>query len=237
MRLASAHARHVLERVPRSHEDHGQRRRFLERQVARNAADIAAARQRLRGKAEHREAKHAVSRCDVRHPRADGLDDTAHFVAEDARIRRFAGIKSERLEHVAEVHARGFDFDQHLDRVRRRAARTARSAACRDGRARGTQGATAPRDRATARRTDVRGRGVARSGLRHGRRFRARRRCEQIRSRATSASDVGGHRRQIDPTAGEIRVFVEDTRSNPMPGACATVVAASDHGPPVGLRA
>ena len=30
--FASAEVRHVLERMPRSHEDHGQRRRFLERQ-------------------------------------------------------------------------------------------------------------------------------------------------------------------------------------------------------------
>ena len=73
--FALAQARHVLERMPRSHEDHGQRRRFLERQVARNAAHIAAARQRLRRKAEHREAKHAIARRDVLHARADGFDD------------------------------------------------------------------------------------------------------------------------------------------------------------------
>ena len=67
--FALAQARHILERMPRSHEDHRQRRRFLERQVARNAADITAARQRLRGEAEHREAKHAIARRDVLHAR------------------------------------------------------------------------------------------------------------------------------------------------------------------------
>ena len=116
MHLARAHARHVLERVPRGHEDHGQRGRFLERQLARNAAHIAAARQRLRGQAEDGEAKDAIARRDMRHAGADGLDDAADFVAEDARVGRFAGIKRERLEHVAEVHARGFDVDQHFTR-------------------------------------------------------------------------------------------------------------------------
>ena len=118
--LALAQPRHVFQRVPRSHEDHRQRRRFLEREFARNAAHIAAARERLRGEAEDREAKHAVARRDVRHARADRLHDAADFVAEDARVGRFAGIKRERLEHVAEIHARGFHVDQHFARPARR---------------------------------------------------------------------------------------------------------------------
>ena len=114
MRSPLAEPRHVFERVPRSHEDDRQRRRFLEGQARRNAPHVAAARQRLRGEAEYREAKHAIARRDVRHARADCLDDAADFIAENARIRRIAGIKRERLEHVAEIHSRGFDVDQHL---------------------------------------------------------------------------------------------------------------------------
>ena len=112
--LALAQARHVLQRVPRGHEDHRQRRRFLERQVVRNAAHVAAARQRLRREAEDRETEDAIARRDMRDAGTDRLDHAADFVAEDARIGRFAGIERERLEHVAEVHARGFHFDEHF---------------------------------------------------------------------------------------------------------------------------
>ena len=94
----------------------GKRRRFLEGQVGRDAAHVAAARQRLSGEAEYREAEDAIARRDVRYPRADCFDDAADFVAEDSRVRRFAGIKRQRLEHVAEIHARRFHFDQHLTR-------------------------------------------------------------------------------------------------------------------------
>ena len=138
-----------FQRVPRGHEDHGQRGRFLKRQPARNAADIAAARQRLRGEAEDRETEDAIAGRDVLHACADGLDHAADFVAEDARVGRFAGIKRERLEDVAEVHARGFHVDQHFARAAEPAGRKARSAACRGDRARGIRGAAAPRDRAT----------------------------------------------------------------------------------------
>ena len=48
---------------------------------------------------------------------ADGLDHARHFVAEDPRVRRFRRIERERLEHVAEIHARGFHFDHHLARA------------------------------------------------------------------------------------------------------------------------
>ncbi len=73
-----------------------------------------APRQRVRGDSEDREAEDAISRCDVRHTRSDCLNDTANFVAKNARIRRIAGIKRERLEHVAKIHSRRFHVDQHL---------------------------------------------------------------------------------------------------------------------------
>ncbi|MDP1587578.1 MAG: methyltransferase, partial [Prosthecobacter sp.] len=41
-------------------------------------------------------------------------DDAGHFIAEDAGVRRFRRIQGECLEHIAEVHARSFHFDQHL---------------------------------------------------------------------------------------------------------------------------
>ena len=61
--------------------------------------------------------KRIVRRRDVLHAGTDRHDDTANLVAEDARIRCLARIKRERLEHVAEVHARGFDVDQHFTRA------------------------------------------------------------------------------------------------------------------------
>ena len=44
-------------------------------------------------------------------------NDTANFVAENARIRSVARIKRQRLEHVAEIHSGGFHFDQYLART------------------------------------------------------------------------------------------------------------------------
>ena len=73
--FAGAMSRHVLERVPGGHEDDGQRRRFLEGEIRWNAADIAAARQRLSGEAEYRETKDAVARRDMGHAFTDGRDD------------------------------------------------------------------------------------------------------------------------------------------------------------------
>ena len=216
--FASAEVRHALERMPRSHEDHGQRRCFLERQFARNAADITAARQRLRCKAEHREAKHAITRCDVLHARTDGHDDTANLVAEDARIQCLAGIKRESLEHVAEVHARGFDVDQHF-----------------------TRPAGAQRERREAQRVEV----AALAGLEAQR----HRRIERLLNGRTSSREAlcvagfategdfalgvvpqqfapeqggigpGSHRRQIDPAAGEVRVFIKDDTEQPDAGS------------------
>ena len=59
-----------------------------------DGAHVAGPRDRLRGKAEDGEAEHAVSRRDVRDARADGLDDAADFVAEDARVRRLRRDKA-----------------------------------------------------------------------------------------------------------------------------------------------
>ena len=118
--FALAQSRHVSQRVPRSHENDRQRRRFLEGKVCRNAPHVCAARQRLRGDSEYGEAKNAISRCDVSHARSNLPNDTSHFIAENARVRRIAGIKRERFEHVAKIHARRFDVDQHLAGTTRR---------------------------------------------------------------------------------------------------------------------
>ena len=118
--LALAQPRDVFQRMPRGHEDHRQRRRFLKREFVRNAAHVAAARQRLGGQAEDREAEDAIAGLTCVNVRTDRRDDAADFVAEDARVRRFAGIQRERLEHVAEIHARGFDVDEHFARTARR---------------------------------------------------------------------------------------------------------------------
>ena len=78
----------------------------------------------MRGQAEHGEAEHPVARRQMLDALADGHHLARHFVAEDARIAVSAGIERERLEHVAEIHARGLDLDQHLagraDRQRER---------------------------------------------------------------------------------------------------------------------
>ena len=84
--FALAQSRHVLQRMPRRHEDDRQRRRFLEGKARRDAPDIAAARQRLRGESEHREAEDAIARRDVGHARPDCPNDACDFIAEDARV-------------------------------------------------------------------------------------------------------------------------------------------------------
>jgi hypothetical protein len=114
--FASAEMGHVFERMPRSHEDHGQRRCFLERQFTWNETDVTAARQCLSCKTKHREAEHSITRCDVRHTGTHGGDHAPNLVAENARIWCLAWIKRERLEHVAKIHASGFDVDQNLPR-------------------------------------------------------------------------------------------------------------------------
>src|SRR5205807_8171831 len=46
--------------------------------------------------------------------------NTSDFVAEDSGIRRFTGIKRERLEDIAEIQRRGFDIDDDFVRAARR---------------------------------------------------------------------------------------------------------------------
>ena len=49
-----------------------------------------------------------------RTPAPTDFTDAGHFITEDAGIRRLAGIQGERLENIAKIHSRRFDFDQHL---------------------------------------------------------------------------------------------------------------------------
>ena len=234
--FALAQPRHVLQRMPRSHEDHGQRRRFLERQIRRNAADIAAARQRLRGEAEYRETKHTISRRDVLHAGADCLDDTADFVAENARIRRIAGIKRERLEHVAEIHSRGFDVDQHFTRAAGRQRKRSEAQGVEMAALAGFEAQRQERIEPLLARRGDRGRVVGRSALRRGGRFRARRLCETVRSKAEAASDAEGSGGRSMPRQERLECSLKMTRNKPMAGACATAVGAG-RGRPAGLRA
>ena len=67
--FALAQARHVLQRVPRSHENDRQSRCRFESRPAGMRRTSPAARQRVRGKAEDRETENAISRRDVRHAR------------------------------------------------------------------------------------------------------------------------------------------------------------------------
>ena len=115
--LALAQSRHVSQRMPRGHENDRQRRRFLEREARRNPSHVAAPRDRLRGDSEDGETKDTISRRDVRDIGSDCFNDTADFVAENARIRSIARIKRQRLEHVAKIHSGRFHFDQHLTRA------------------------------------------------------------------------------------------------------------------------
>ena len=71
----------------------------------------------MRGDPENGEAEHTITWRDVCDTRAHGLNNAANFVAKNTRIRSIARIKCQRLEHVAEIHSRHFDFDQHLGRA------------------------------------------------------------------------------------------------------------------------
>ena len=115
--LARLQVRHGFQRVPRGHEDHWKRRGFFKREAVRDDAHIASPRHRVSREAKHREAKHAVARRDVRHAAADRLHHASHFVAEDAGVRRLGGIERERLQHIAEIHARRAHFDHDFTRA------------------------------------------------------------------------------------------------------------------------
>ena len=65
---------------------------------------------------EDREPKGLVADGQVSDTRADGDHLAGHFVAENPRVGSFRRIKRQRLEHVAEIHARRLDLDEHLAR-------------------------------------------------------------------------------------------------------------------------
>ena len=56
----------------------------------------------------------------MRNVGSDGNDDTANFVSKDARIGRFARIKRESFEYIAEIHARRLHVDDYFARPARR---------------------------------------------------------------------------------------------------------------------
>src|SRR5262249_43044071 len=85
--------------------------------IGRNATHITASRDCLRREAEDCETENAITRFYVRDIGSDGGNDPAHFVAEDAGIGCFARIKRECLEHIAEIHSRGFDIDDYFFRT------------------------------------------------------------------------------------------------------------------------
>ena len=88
MRFALAQPRDVLQRVPRGHEHDRQRRRFLKRQIGRNSAHIAGARERVRRQSEDGETEHPIAGAQrASTPAPTALTMPANFVAEDARIR------------------------------------------------------------------------------------------------------------------------------------------------------
>ena len=123
--FARFHPGDVVQRIPRGHEDHRQRRGFLVGKIFRHLPHVGGAGQRVGREAENRETERLVADGQMRDAFADCHDLARHFVAEDPRVGGFGGIERERLEHVAEVHAGGFDLDQHFARARRPAARTA----------------------------------------------------------------------------------------------------------------
>ncbi|HEY2343848.1 MAG TPA: hypothetical protein VGH90_12480 [Chthoniobacteraceae bacterium] len=118
--FALAQTRDVLQRVPGSHEDHRQSGSSFKSEPSRNAPDVARARDRLSRKTKNSEPKYSISRNDVSDGLTDRPNDTGNFVTKNSRIRSVTRIKRESLEHVAEIHSRSFDFDQHLPWFTRR---------------------------------------------------------------------------------------------------------------------
>ena len=92
--LAGPHPGHGLERVPGGHENHRQSGRFLEGQSRGHPTHIGGPRQRVGGQSEDGEPEDPVSRRQMSHLRADRQHLARHLVAEDARVRRFAGIQA-----------------------------------------------------------------------------------------------------------------------------------------------
>ncbi len=65
----------------------------------------------LGGEAGRRQANHRVADGEPDRVAADRRDDAGAFAAERARI---AGIRAERVQHVAEIEARGAHLDTRL---------------------------------------------------------------------------------------------------------------------------
>src|SRR5260370_33460271 len=84
--------------------------------MCRNPSHVSRARYRVSGNSEDSEAENTISWHEVRDVRANPFDDTANFIAKNARIWGVARIKSQRFQHVAKIHSGRFHFDQHLTR-------------------------------------------------------------------------------------------------------------------------
>jgi hypothetical protein len=107
----------IVQGMPGRHKNNWDRRGFLKRKAVRNTAHAAAARNRLRRQAKYSQTKNPVARFHVGNSRTYLSNDPANFVSENSSVRRFTRIKCERLEHIAEIHTRGFDVDDDLART------------------------------------------------------------------------------------------------------------------------
>src|SRR6478609_6641664 len=106
--------------MPGGHENNRNCSRLFKGQIVRNSAHVAGTRYRLCRQPEHGQTEDPVAWPNVRNIGSNGGDDTANFVSEDARIGRFAGIKRESLQHVAEIHAGRLNVDYYFARPARR---------------------------------------------------------------------------------------------------------------------
>ena len=154
-------------------------------------------------------AEDAIARRNVSHARTDLPDDPSNFIAENARDWRIPRIKRERFEHVAEVHARGFDVDQHFtwpaggQRERREAQRVELAALA---------GLEAQRHRrierllhgGTSSRETLYVAGFATEGD-----FALAVVPQQFAPERRGIG-LGSHRRQVDPAAGQVRILIKD---------------------------
>ena len=225
MRFTGSHSRDVLKGVPGSHEDDWQRGRLIEGKIRRNAAHVPGSRERVSGKTKCGDPKDAVAWLDMRNFGADRGDDARHFIAEDARIGRLAGIEGKRLENITKIHSGGFYFDQHLPGLAGVASGREQNAACRDALVRASPVVVGLRSRAIAPRAGARGQVAWHNGLLRERRSRARHRNAAIPPRARfrpvarprAADRLRGRR------SSECSLHI--TRSNPMAGACAGTMA------------
>ena len=112
--IAGAQPRHVLERMPRSHEDNWDSGRLFEREIDRDAPHVPGAGEGVSGKPERRDTEYPVARRDVRYSGAGGDYDAGDFVTESPGIRRIAGVEGKRLKRIAKIHSRRFHVDKDL---------------------------------------------------------------------------------------------------------------------------